>query len=220
MNIETKNIINSILRNITNFFSLNSFRVKITSFLRKQYSEGLETDEIKFGFNFLEKDSDVTFLSEYVNDKLESHTDAIGQALKDELSRGILNGEDVSGLKERVTSVLKEDKFKNRLKTVIRTEGKRARSKGQLEGAIQADQLGIKQRKWIEIVVDNVTSEVSFAMDEKYGEPEKAISLDEEFTVTVKIGKKVKTFHGLTPPFMPNDRDSMRFVRVDEEEDQ
>ncbi|HDZ15469.1 MAG TPA: hypothetical protein ENH60_11315 [Pricia sp.] len=63
-------------------------------------------------------------------------------------------------------------------------------------------------RKYIIIVKDNRTSEVSFAMDSKYGSIEKSILLDKLFHVVVNG----KTFEGQAPPFMPNDRDEVLYI--------
>lgn len=94
--------------------------------------------------------------------------------------------------------------YKNRYKTIARTE-----SAGILNtsGMNKASKLGFN-KKYISIVDDKRTSEVSKAMFRKYGGEDKAIAMDKEFVVTVN-GKE---YRGLTPPFMPNDRDFVLYT--------
>jgi len=94
--------------------------------------------------------------------------------------------------------------FKNRYKMIARTESANVLN---TSASNKAKRLGA-EKKYIQIVNDNRTSQVSKAMFAKYGGEDKAIGIDKEFFVTVG-GKE---FRGLVPPFMPNDRDFVLYV--------
>lgn len=94
--------------------------------------------------------------------------------------------------------------YKNRFDAIARTESTRVLSQS---GFNTAKRLGATG-KYISIVDDNRTSDISKAMFAKYGSPDKAIPLDEEFSVVVRG----KTFSGLTTPFHVSDRDIILYT--------
>ena len=201
-----KNILELIVNVIKRIINIDDFRVKVQQFIDKQYNKGLEASGIEFNMNFVPEGKDVTFLNKYVFENLKQHTDEIGQDLRKTLSRAVLDKQDAGSLKKLVKETFKDKKYSNRLKMVLRTEGMRANNYGALEGA---EQSGLDLKKYIDIVNDSRTTDVSFAMFDKYGSAEKAIPLDKEFKVRVHG----KTYSGQAPPFMPNDRDVVRFTK-------
>lgn len=212
--IEQKNIIEQIVNKFKKIFSLDSFRITINKFLDAEYSRGLEESEIKFNMNFTSNNQDTSFLNKYVNENLENVADDMGAQLRGELSRGILNNEDLQQLKQRIKTVFKNPKFNNRLKMVIRTERLRANQMGVIEGAKQS---GLNLKKYISVVMDDNTSYICKEEHKKYGTPEQAIPLNKLFIVTVKQGNKTITVKGQQPPFHPSCRSIIRFVRLDKE---
>jgi len=119
---------------------------------------------------------------------------------------GIMNGEGIGKISERVKSVF--DVADNRADAIARTETARAENFGSLEAAKKAN---MDMKKYISIVSDARTSEVSKAMFRKYGSKQKSIGINETFSVKMK-GKE---YSGLVPPFMPNDRDQAIFFLDD-----
>ena len=110
---------------------------------------------------------------------------------------GLMNNEKGNQIAERIKKVM--EIAKDRAITITRTEGNRANNYGTLDGAIQAP---IKLKKWLSTTKDNRISPICDAMGKKYGSPEKAIPLDEDFVVEVKG----EIHQGPSPPFHPNCR--------------
>ncbi len=208
LSVETKGIISGIVNKLMNIVNLDFFKTKIENYVGSEYKKGLEKSESMFNMNFIPVDGDVEFLKQYVFDNMQKHTDDISENLRGELSRGLLNKEGVNELKERVRTVFKDKKYTNRLKTVMRTEKNRANNMGALDGAIQS---GLNLRKYLDVTMDNRTSDICKAEARKYPK-DKAIPLNEEFVV--KANNKI--IRGQAPSFHPNCRTVLRFVRVEE----
>lgn len=209
--IEQKNIIEWIVRKLINVVNIEPFREKISSFISGEYHKGMTDAEIQFNMNFIPNDKDITFLNDYTNNNMKYHTDAIGESLRGELSRGVLNKEDIGKLKKRIKNVFKDKRFTNRLKTVLRTEQIRANNYGSLEGAKQS---GLKLKKWVDVVLDGVTSDICRKEYSKYGSEEQAIDVDKDFIVRINN----KTIRAQAPPFHPNCRSVVRFVKPGDRE--
>jgi len=209
MKTEVKNIIDWIVQKLIKVVNLEPFRDKVSNYISQQYLAGLEKAEIQFNMNFVSNEGEVKFLNQYVNDNLQNHTDAMGENLRGELQRGLLNKETPKQLKQRIKDVFKDKKYSNRLKTVMRTEKLRANNYGALSGARQS---GLKLKKYVQIVNDDRTSKICLAENRKYGTKEEAIDLDKLFTVKVDN----KTYRAQAPPFHPNCRTVIRFTREEE----
>jgi len=197
LDIETKNIIDEIVSGFTKVLHLDGFVNKISEFVKKNYLEGMEKTEKVFNMNFIPQDSDLSFLQQYVGENVKDVSDDIGKQLRQEISRGILAGDDVQGIKNRVHEVFKDTKFTERLKTVLRTERIRAENTGSLQGAMQSR---LKLKKYVMIIDDDRTSNICHKEHAKYGSPDQAIPLDEQFEVHVDN----KTIRALNPPFHVN----------------
>jgi len=207
--IEQKNIIDWIVKKLVNVVNLEPFRQRISNFISGEYHKGIESSEIQFNMNFIPSDKDVNFLNDYVNNNMKQHTDAIGESLRGELSRGMINKENVKQLKKRIRDVFKDKKFANRLKTVLRTEQIRANNFGSLEGARQT---GLKLKKYVSVILDGVTSDICKGEHRKYGSKEQSIGLDKDFIVRVRN----TTVRAQSPPFHPNCRTVVRFVKEED----
>ena len=211
--IEIKNIINAIVNKLIKVFSIDRFRNKIDGFVKEEYFDGMEKSEVEFDMNFT-PESDVSFLSKYVNNNLEFITDEMGHNLRGALSRGLMDRDNLKQLKTRIKTVFSDKKYVNRMKMVVRTEKNRANNTGALDGARQAERAGVKVKKYVDVLEDGVTSPICSAMDTKYGSEDKAIGLDKDFFVTVKSGNKTITVREQAPPFHPNCRSVLRFKRI------
>lgn len=211
MDPEVKNIVDEIVSGFTRILKLDAFTSKISKFLHKNYLQGMEKAEKTFDMNFIPRDQDLDFLKQYVNQNIDDVADDVGKQLRQEISRGMLAGDDVQGIKNRVKEVFNDAKFANRLKTVLRTESIRAQNQGSLEGARQSN---LKLKKYVIIVDDKRTSYICHKEDAKYGSPEKAIPLNEQFVVTVDN----KTIKADAPPFHVNCRSTLGYVQVDEDD--
>lgn len=203
---EFKGLIDTIVQNLTRIFSLQPFMDRIRGYIRDEYEQGIEASEIEFDMNFLPSDQTIEFLNDYVEGNINAATDALGESLRGEISRGVLSGEKVSDLKKRIRTVFRDNKFNNRLKTILRTESLRANNYGALEGAKQS---GIPMKKYLSVIRDDVTSDICVKEDGKYGDESKAIDLEKPFIVRVNN----KTIREQAPPFHPNCRSVIMFTR-------
>jgi len=212
-NLDTKSIIDVIISRFMDIMSIKPFQPKLNDFLREQFIRSMDKVETQLNpsINFIPNENEISFLNEYVFQNLQSHTDEVGNQLRQELQRGILNKEKPDKLKQRVKDVFKDTTYSNRLKTVMRTEKLRANNAGAFSGAQQAKDAGIILKKYLDITMDDRTSNICKHENKKYGTKEEAIPLDEDFTVTVEN----KTYKALYPPFHINCRTVIRFVRVD-----
>jgi len=210
---KASSIIDFILDKFRDLMSLDPFTNKVDDLIADEYKSGLETIEtqLKPNINFVAKEKTLEFLQNYVNQNLQTHSDAVGDSLRQEIQRSILNGDSIEMLKERVREVFKDKTYTQRLKTVIRTESIRANNLGRLEGAEQAATTGLKLKKWIDIIDDNVTTDICLEEHAKYGSPDKAIPLDQDFEV--KVGNK--TYIAQYPPFHINCRSVLRIEVVE-----
>ena len=208
--IVQKNILAWLVDKVDKIFSLGSSQSQVDGFIKKEYVNGLEKAGIQLNMNFIPSDKKIDFLQTYVNKNLKFSTDEIGNDLRQEISRGMMNGESPTQLKIRVRKVFNDKKYTNRLRMVLRTERLRASNYGSLDGAMQS---GLKLKKYLDVIMDNRTSDICKAENRKYGDKSQAIPLDKEFVVTTKSG----TVRALAPPFHPSCRTLIRFIRGDEE---
>lgn len=212
MNPEVKNIIDEIVSGFTKILHLDSFTSKISKYIHDNYMQGMEKTEKVFNMNFIPQGSDMSFLQGYVNQNIQDVSDDVGKQLRQEISRGLLAGDDIDGIKKRVREVFGDAKFSNRLKTVLRTESVRAENYGSLQGAQQSR---LKLKKYLMIQNDARTSNICHKEDTKYGTKDQAIPLDEQFEVVVDN----KVIRALAPPFHPNCRTSIAYVQVDNDDE-
>lgn len=193
-----------------NYFNLDKFKNNILIAIVKHYVEGGNVVSAQSNTNPENPNKkELKELSNMTVDLIKGITEEMSKDIKREISDSILKGEGNLQLAKRLDNIFKGDnptrfRYEKRLKMIARTEATRARNAGAFN---TAEKLGYK-KKYIDIVNDERTSDVSKAMFKKYGSKDKAIPLDEEFFVTVK-GKE---YRGLYPPFMPNDRDFVRFT--------
>ena len=94
---------------------------------------------------------------------------------------------------------------------ISRTEAVRIKAQGQLHAAQQIQNDGVNVKKWLLWVNDSSTSNLTKALHVKYGSPEQAIPVNENF----KIDFQGKSISQNAPPFHPNERDSLMTLIID-----
>jgi len=213
LNIELRGLINTIFERFMEIMSIKPFQPKVNDFLRGEFIKSLNKVEVELkpSINFVTNNKEVELLNDYVFQNLQNHADQIGDQLRQELQRGILNKETATQLKKRVKDVFTDTKYIDRMKTVIRTEKLRANNAGAFSGAEQAKDAGIKLKKYLNITMDNRTSDICKVENKKYGTKAQAIPLEEDFEVKVAN----KTYKAKYPPFHVNCRTIIRFTRED-----
>ncbi len=212
--IELKSILDVIIKQFREIMTLKPFKGKVDHFLNEEYLSGMikAEDEIKPTINFIPSHKNMDFLNQYVFDNLQAHSDEVGNKLRQEISRGLMEKEGVKELKKRIKDVFKDKVYTNRMKTVIRTEKQRANNAGVYDGALQAQDAGIKLKKWLDVTLDSRTTNCCRVGNSKYGSPDKAIPLDKEFVMKIHN----KTYRAQYPPMLPNCRSVLRIVRIKE----
>lgn len=193
-----------------NYFDLSKFQDGIYSSIVVEYVKGgngvskqTNTQPIRPSKKDIEHLSKITFES------IKGVTEEMSKSVRREIQTSLLARESRQDLRKRLDQIFKGDnptrfRYETRLQMVARTEKARSQNAGSHNTAKEIGATG----KYIDIVQDNRTSEVSKAMHQKYGTEKKAIPLDQEFSVIVGG----KTYSGLYPPFMPNDRDMVLYT--------
>ena len=195
---EYKSVIGDIVKKLLGLLSIKNITSSVNKEINKKYSKGLDDMGLELGIKFDKFPERLDFLKEFTFDNIKGMTNDISEKLRKELTMSIAKGESIPDLKKRISSIM--DVADSRAITIARTEANRAENFGRLDAAQQS---GLKLEKWISITKDDRTSKISLAMDSKYGSPDKAIPLNENFSVIVNG----KVFEGPAPPFHPNDRD-------------
>lgn len=204
-NVELKNILARLMSGFYKLFSSGFFKERIDAFLKQKYDQGLLKAEKFFNMNFVRNEENYRILNDYINGLVGNITDDINNRVREEIIRAKLDGINLNELKRRLRDTFKEKTFYNRINTVIRTEGNRAASTAQLDAAKQS---GTFPYKYLQVVMDDVTSPICKKEYAKYGSKEQAIPLNKEFVVRYKN----KTYRSQQPPFHINCRTSLRFV--------
>ena len=209
-NYEEKSFIDVFLQKIKTILRLDRFKPLIDSMISEQYVTAIEKLDKKLDItiNLVPKTKDLRFLQDYVDNNIQAASDSIANDLRQEIQRGIMNGDDKKALSKRVRFIFKDKKYQTRLKAIIRTETLRANNQGTLEGAKQAESTGLKLKKWLDVTMDDRTSNICKKEFAKYGSSDKAIPLDEEFVVKVDN----KTIKAQNAPFHVNCRSTLRIA--------
>jgi hypothetical protein len=151
----------------------------------------------------------IKLMSGKIYENIKGVTDEDSKKINNIIRDSLLARESRVQIAKKLDDVFKGDNptklsYKKRLKLISRTESVRFYNQGAFTNA---KRLGAT-KKYISIVNDNRTSPQSKMFDRKYGSPDKAIGIDEEFS----INYKGVTYKGLYSPFLPNDRDSIIYI--------
>jgi len=144
-----------------------------------------------------------------ISDNIKGVTDEMSKRIRLEIRDSILNNETNLQLSKRLDKIFNGKnptrfKYEDRLKLIARTERTNVLN---ASGLKTAKRIGFKY-KYLDMVNDERTSEISKAFNKKYGTPEQAIPINEEFKITLNG----KTYGGQAPSFHPNDRDILRYL--------
>lgn len=195
-----ENQIDNIVDNITN-------RERTNSFARLNFDDGITSAEKELDMNFITSQGAINYISDYSFDNIQGIRDDLRDKLKSLLQRSIIDNRGSSSITNDIRRIF--DISKNRAEAIARTESSRAYSQGRLGGYRQfKKETGTEIKKWILITDDNRTSDISRAVHKKYGSPEKAISIEENFKIDIN-GKKIDQD---APPFHINERDDIIFI--------
>ncbi len=189
---QIKAIDNSFINHVMNLINFGGMREIVNGVIRASFGKGLESVEAELGMNFIPNQRAIDFLQSYTFDNITSLGAELKQDLRQELQRGLMNGEGVRDLTARVDKVM--DVGKNRAEMIARTESNRAENMGSLDGYRQSGLKGTKE--WV-ASIDARTSAVCKALDGK------------KVDINGRFGYKGDEFD--SPPAHPNCRSTIVF---------
>jgi len=178
---------------IKKIFSIFTFKKVVDEVISFKFNFGWEESEKQIDKNVPMNNKAVDFLQDYTFNNIKDMTEEISNDLKQELSRGIINGEGIAKLKKRVTKVF--DVGNNRAEMIARTETNRAENNGKLL-AMKSSGMDMK-KQWV-THEDDRTSDICKHLDGKI------VELDDEF--------HYKEWSGQSPPSHVNCRSTIIFI--------
>ncbi len=213
-NIEIKSIQDLIqkVKSVLNMDAVkNVTRAVITASFLSSAKKAEKDINVFAPYQYVPDREAINFISSYTFDNIKVVSDELVADLQREFKMAFMNGEGSDKIAERVKKVF--DSSENRAKTIARTETSRAHSFGKLSAWKES---GFKARKWLLWTNDNRTSDITKALHSKYGSSEKAIPLNENFKMSIKVGKKMVIIDQQAGPFHPNERCAL-MIEWDEE---
>ena len=165
--------------------------------IKMQFLSGWDDSEKQIDQNIAMNEKALGFLQDHTFDNIKGMTEEIANDLKAELERGIIQGESIPKLKERVNNVFNVGE--NRAEMISRTEVNRAENNGKLL-AMKASGLDYN-KKWI-AAKDDRTSDLCKHLDGQ------VVDLHDDF--------HYKDWSGQAPPAHVNCRSTIVFISKEE----
>ncbi|MFW6173396.1 MAG: phage minor head protein, partial [Elusimicrobiota bacterium] len=177
--------LHSLTRKLKEILSFNGLKGLTEKVIKHNFLKGWEEQEKKINRNFIPNKEAIQFIQNYTFDNIKDMGDEIANDLRAELERGIMNGEGIDKIKDRVQGVMKSSK--SRAETIARTEVNRAQNTGSLQLMKNVDDE--YDKKWL-AKIDDRTSEICKELDGQQ------VGINETF--------KAKGWEGQNPPSHPN----------------
>jgi len=192
--------IDDIPKMIKGAFGAFALKELSDSVIKTEFDDGWNKSEKQIQQNVPYNDSALKFLQDHTFDNIKGMTEEISNDLKQELERGIINGEGITKLKntklkKRVEKVF--DVGDNRAEMIARTETNRADNNGKLLAVKGSNMDQDYNKKWV-THEDDRTSELCKHLDGQ------VVGINEDF----HHGK----WSGQSPPAHVNCRSSIVFV--------
>jgi len=159
------------------------------------FVKGWDEAEKQVDKNLMMNKDAITFIQDYTYNNIKGMTEEIMQDLRQELERGIMSGEGIAKIKERVSKVF--DVGENRAEMIARTETNRAENQGKLQGFKSS---GEKFKKQWNTHFDDRTSEICKRLHNQI------VGMNENFK------DKQSGWEGPCPPSHVNCRSSILYL--------
>lgn len=143
MEAELKALTDDIVNGYLGYINSDILRDVIYSFISESYKKGLEEAEITFNQNFVPNNDTVQFLQKFGFDNVTKLTDDMKDALRKEISLGLMNHETIPQLKIRIMDVM--NTTIERAEMIVRTETVRAFNYGHYQAAKDSGLQLVKQ---------------------------------------------------------------------------
>lgn len=209
--IETKaDMVEIILARIFAVFRGATFQRVIERFVRRHYAKGMTEEEItlKLRTNVIPDEEKLSLLTNETHTEIVSLMGDLEKQYQQTVREAVRNNESPDMIKRRLKALLnpgdatihtygsgRKMNWRDRLDMIQVTESHKAANQGRLDTMKQS---GLPIMKYVSIHDDDRTSDICIAMGKKYGDPKKAIPLNESFEVRVKgqlISAQACPFH-------------------------
>ena len=194
--------IDNLPKMIKQFFAAFALKELSDQVIKSEFDDGWDKSEKQIQKNVPYNNKALEFLQNHTFDNIKGMTEEISNDLKQELERGIINGEGITKLKERVNKVF--DVGDNRAEMIARTETNRADNNGKLLAVKGSDVDKEYNKKWV-THEDDRTSPICNRLD------------GQVVGVNMDFKDPGSPWEGQSPPSHVNCRSSIVFVAKDEE---
>ena len=184
---------------IKKIFQIFSFKGIVDEVIGEKFNSGWDKSEKQINKNIPMNYKALEFLQNHTFENVKGMTEEIANDLKAELSRGIINGESIPKLKDRVSKVFNVGEV--RAEVIAITEVGRAENQGKLL-AMKGSGLDMK-KQWLS-AHDERTSDLCKHLDGQ------VVGLDEDF--------HYKDWSGQAPPSHPRCRSVLLFLDKEDED--
>jgi hypothetical protein len=140
---ELKSLIDDIIRKYLSFIGTEKLQDEIYRMIEVNYDAGLQAAEVQFDMNFTPDYNAVNFVQKFAFDNVKGLTEDIKESLRKEMTLGLLNNENIAGLKTRIVKVM--DIGIERAKLIAITESNRAHNAGHMQAARESRLSLVKQ---------------------------------------------------------------------------
>jgi SPP1 gp7 family putative phage head morphogenesis protein len=192
---EIKELNQDVIKRIKEIVAVGISKELVQKVIINAFMDGMDTAERELDMNFLPDRRAIDFLKDYTFDNIVDMTEELKNDLRAELERGVMNGEGITKLKERVKSVFNTTDA--RAFAIARTETNRASNAGRMAGYMQSGMKG--KFEWVS-VMDDRTSAICKRMNGKRVKPGE------------KFVDSVTGWSGIQPPAHVNCRSDFVFI--------
>jgi HK97 family phage portal protein len=182
-------------KKVKDIISLASLKTLTNQVIKYTFTKGWEKQERQINRNFIPDQEAINFIQDYTFENIQNLEEEMANDLRAELERGIMNGEGIQKLTNRVKDVMKISK--NRAEMIARTETNRAENYGTLQ--VMKNVADDYDKEWV-ASMDNRTSQICKDLNGK------VIGINEKF----KDPKTGDEF--LCPPAHVNCRSSLIYM--------
>ncbi len=123
--------VDDVAKRIKELITFQGLKIISDALIRDTFMKGWDDTEKQLDKNFMVNNEALTFIQDYTFENIKGMTNEIVDDLRQELKRGIMAGEGITKLKDRVGKVF--DAGEVRAEAIARTESSRAEGQGRLQ---------------------------------------------------------------------------------------
>ena len=187
--------VDGIIKAIKKLITFGGLKGVSDAVIKHTFNKGWDQSERQLNKNFMVNNEAIAFIQDYTYSNIKDMTEEVGNDLRAELERGIMEGEGLGKLTARVSKVFK--KGKNRAEMIARTETNRAQNQGKLQAMKSSGER--YNKKWIS-EIDSRTSPICKRLDNQ------VVGMDENFK------DRISQWSGPCPPSHVDCRSTVIFL--------